>query len=111
MRDTIKHAHPEAKAYSNTTTKAAKNELHTKLTKTTVLIRTTLDLLDQERDDWWKSKAQLRRQLTEAGDEEKLKKLQLINNSVAAMMRDMRARLGVWARWGLEIKGEELEVE
>ncbi|KAK0622105.1 hypothetical protein DIS24_g11398 [Lasiodiplodia hormozganensis] len=111
LRDLIKHAHPEAKAYSNTTTKAAKNELRTKLTKTTVLIRTNLDLLDQERDEWWKTKAQLRRQLAEAGDEEKLKKLHLINNSITAMMRDMRARLGVWVRWGLGVGEEELEVE
>ncbi|KAB2580632.1 hypothetical protein DBV05_g833 [Lasiodiplodia theobromae] len=114
LRDTIKHAHPEAEAYRNTTTtttEATKNDLRTKLKKTTVLIRTNLDLLDKERDEWWKARAQLRRQLTEAGDEEKLKTLQLINNGVTDMMRDMRARLGVWVRWSLEVKGEELEVE
>ncbi|KAL1648379.1 hypothetical protein SLS58_002132 [Diplodia intermedia] len=123
FRDTVKRAHSEAEAFAAATTAAATTvtnaadaeakrlDLLASLLDTVKLIRASLDLLTKELELWWKAKAPLRRQFTDTGDEEKLRRSKLVHNSVNAMESDIRAKVGVWVRWGLGVEEGELKVE
>lgn len=72
-----------------------------------------LTSLDHERAAWWKSKAPMIRQLKEevsTTSERKLTELHKINNACTERIEGMEAKLGLYVRWSLGLKGgiEEL---
>lgn len=67
-------------------------------------IVTQLELLESDRDEWWKSKAQQRREWDEGGQVQKNTQLQLINNKAKDMIRDMQTKVGLFARWTLGVR-------
>ncbi|KAL0261799.1 hypothetical protein SLS55_003231 [Diplodia seriata] len=96
FRDTAKRAHSEAEAFAAATTAATTTinaadaevkrlDLLANLLDTAKLIYASLDLLAKELELWWKAKAPLRRQLTDAGNEEKLRRLNLVHSRAKAM--------------------------
>lgn len=71
------------------------------------MVLTALSLLESEQGEWWKAKAAARRAWADAGELQKLTQLQIVNNKVQAMVRDMRAKVGVFARWTLDVRDVE----
>lgn len=72
-----------------------------------------LTSLKHERTTWWKSKAPMIKQLKEevsGTSERKLTELHKINNACTERIEGMEAKLGLYVRWSLGLKGgvEEL---
>ncbi|KAF2835219.1 hypothetical protein M501DRAFT_999246 [Patellaria atrata CBS 101060] len=75
------------------------------LKETHTLISLTLSKLHDERQAWWASKSAQRRAWEEAGEVQKLTRLQVVNQKTAEMIADARARVGAWGRYGLGLEG------
>ncbi|KAK8185629.1 hypothetical protein BC567DRAFT_205044 [Phyllosticta citribraziliensis] len=63
-----------------------------------------LELMETDREEWWKSKAQQRRDWDEVGQVQKTTQLQAINNRATDMIRDMQTKVGLFARWTLGVR-------
>lgn len=63
-----------------------------------------LELMETDREEWWKSKAQQRRDWEEGGQVHKTTHLQVINNRATDMIRDMQTKVGLFARWTLGVR-------
>ena len=71
------------------------------------LLSTLLDQIESDRELWWTSppKREQRRQLELECEQRKLSELHKIHNRVVEGIEGMRARLGVFVRWGLGVEG------
>ncbi|KAH0384614.1 hypothetical protein KCU92_g4350, partial [Aureobasidium melanogenum] len=90
-----------------TITKTAKNPSTT--TKSSLLttlrdIKTLLELLEEERIKWWNGKAKERKHWRETYQEDKITKINVVNNKTVEMIESLKARLGTFCRWSLGLE-------
>lgn len=77
------------------------------------LLATLLDQVEADRQSWWTSpeKREQRRRLDADCDQKKLTELHKINNGVAERIEAMSARLGLFVKWSLGMKGGVWELQ
>ncbi|KAG9717399.1 hypothetical protein KCU73_g15379, partial [Aureobasidium melanogenum] len=90
-----------------TITKTARNPSTT--TKSSLLttlrdIKTLLELLEEERIQWWNVKAKERKHWRETYQEDKITKINVVNNKTVEMIESLNARLGTFCRWSLGLE-------
>ncbi|KAH0284896.1 hypothetical protein M436DRAFT_52817 [Aureobasidium namibiae CBS 147.97] len=64
-------------------------------------ISTLLEVLEDERAQWWQAKAPERKFWRETCQEEKLTKINVVNNKTVEMIEEFKAKLGIFCRWSL----------
>lgn len=109
IRNDVSRIHPDVEAYLSVARNPAHDAEDAEARRQSLItalrtIATAVELVEAEREDWWKGKAGVRKACQEEGREETLRQLNLVNNKVVAMIRDMEARVGMFARWGLDVK-------
>ncbi|KAG9563268.1 hypothetical protein KCU71_g3933, partial [Aureobasidium melanogenum] len=108
--DTNEKLHSIPSTTSTTTitiTKTATNPPTT--TKSSLLttlrdIKTLLELLEEERIQWWNGKAKERKYWRETYQEDKITKINVVNNKTVEMIESLKARLGTFCRWSLGLE-------
>ncbi|CAD0093527.1 unnamed protein product [Aureobasidium mustum] len=118
-------AHSEFACYNPSTTPDTKDNSHSsainhiyhhhnhiyssKNTKTSLLttlrdIKTLLEVLEEERVTWWDNKAKERKFWRETYQEDKITKINVVNNKTVEMIEGLKARLGTFCRWSLGLE-------
>ena len=64
-------------------------------------INTLLEVLEDERLKWWQAKASERKFWRETYQEDKLTKINVVNNKTTEMIENLKAKLGLFCRWSL----------
>lgn len=64
-------------------------------------INTLLEVLEEERLKWWQAKAPKRKFWRETYQEDKITKINVVNNKTVEMIEGLKARLGGFCRWSL----------
>ncbi|KAF2105006.1 hypothetical protein NA57DRAFT_71201 [Rhizodiscina lignyota] len=92
---------------------ASTAQIRNSLIDTTRGLLYVVSVLEQERVSWWNSPAKQnqRRSLMDTFNAEKQKQLQVVNQKTANMVIDMRAKIGVFAKYVLIVELHELEGE
>lgn len=67
-------------------------------------INTLLELLEDERVKWWQAKASERKFWRETYQEDKLTKINVVNNKTTEMIETLKAKLGLFCRWTLGLE-------
>ena len=99
-------AHSVVSTTSTTTTitsTPAKNA-RSSLLSTLRDIKTLLELLEEERTTWWDNKAKERKFWRETYQEDKITKINVVNNKTVEVIEGLRARLGTFCRWSLGLE-------
>lgn len=109
LRDVVRRAHPDVKAYNNgNQPPSPARERHRQgLVTTARVVLAALALLESERGEWWARKGAQRREWERAAAWQRLTALQSVNNKTQAMVREMEAKVGMFARWSLGVEGLE----
>jgi hypothetical protein len=83
-----------------TTTTASKHPLLPTLHD----INTLLELLEDERVQWWQAKAAERKFWRETYQEDKITGINVVNNKTVEMIEGLKAKLGGFCRWSLGLE-------
>ncbi|KAH0360698.1 hypothetical protein KCU65_g9232, partial [Aureobasidium melanogenum] len=67
-------------------------------------VKTLLELLEEERTTWWNGKAKERQYWRETYQEDKITKINVVNNQTVEMIESLKARLGTFCRWSLGLE-------
>lgn len=67
-------------------------------------IKTLLEFLEEERTTWWNGKAKERQYWRETYQEDKITKINVVNNKTVEMIESLKARLGTFCRWSLGLE-------
>ncbi|CAD0083964.1 unnamed protein product [Aureobasidium vineae] len=67
-------------------------------------IKPLLELLEDERANWWNNKANERKHWRETYQEDKITKINVVNNKTVEMIEGCKARLGTFCRWSLGLE-------
>ncbi|KAG9692036.1 hypothetical protein KCU95_g8418, partial [Aureobasidium melanogenum] len=114
----VNTAHSEFSRYSPFTTSSTTAKLHSTIIVTTTTtpnpatailstlrdIKTLLELLEDERTTWWNGKAKERQYWRETYQEDKITKINVVNNKTVEMIEGLKARLGTFCRWSLGLE-------
>ncbi|KAG9943535.1 hypothetical protein KCU85_g8604, partial [Aureobasidium melanogenum] len=116
----INTAHSEFSRYKPSTTSSTTAKLRSTTTITTTAlpalttetfllttirdIKTLLELLEEERTSWWSGKAKERQYWRETYQEDKITKINVVNNKTVEMIEGLKARLGTFCRWSLGLE-------
>ncbi|KAH0336130.1 hypothetical protein KCU81_g8724, partial [Aureobasidium melanogenum] len=114
----VNTAHSEFSRYKPFTPLSTTAKLHSSIIVTTTTtpnpatallstlrdIKTLLELLEDERTTWWSGKAKERQYWREAYQEDKITKINVVNNKTIEMIEGLKARLGTFCRWSLGLE-------
>jgi hypothetical protein len=98
--DTKQKPSTTTKISITTTTTASKHPLLPTLHD----INTLLELLEDERVQWWQAKAAERKFWRETYQEDKITGINVVNNKTVEMIEGLKAKLGGFCRWSLGLE-------
>lgn len=83
-------------------------EMRESITRDVELMLRLCKELEGARKGWWNGKAGQRKEWLERGDEEKMTKINKINNSIIDILRDIQQKLGQFCRYTLDVSAASL---
>lgn len=100
------YSNPPTTSTSTTITITSTPAQNTKSSLLTTLreIKTLLEVLEEERTTWWDNKAKERKFWRETYQEDKITKINVVNNKTVDMIEGLKARLGTFCRWSLGLE-------